>query len=88
MPCCELCLLLTMAHIKGRVEFFICYTGEYCKLLLYEVFNCCVMFQNVDDVDKENISDPVQVPLYAREIFQYYKDREVNVCKKNNNNCL
>lgn len=39
----------------------------------------CVLFPQagVDDVDKENLSDPVQVSMYAFDIFQYYKEREV-----------
>ncbi|KAL4220210.1 G2/mitotic-specific cyclin-B3 [Mactra antiquata] len=33
--------------------------------------------KDVDDVDKENLQDPVQCALYAWDIFQYYKDREM-----------
>ncbi|XP_053403016.1 G2/mitotic-specific cyclin-B3-like [Mercenaria mercenaria] len=33
--------------------------------------------QDIDDVDKENMQDPVQVALYAWDIFKYYKDREL-----------
>lgn len=32
--------------------------------------------KDVDDVDKENMQDPVQVALYAWDIFKYYKERE------------
>ncbi|KAH3809802.1 G2/mitotic-specific cyclin-B3-like [Dreissena polymorpha] len=31
---------------------------------------------DVDDVDTENLGDPVQVALYAFDIFKYYKERE------------
>ena len=31
----------------------------------------------VEDVDKENWNDPFQVGLYAFDIFNYYKEREV-----------
>lgn len=34
--------------------------------------------KNVDNVDKENNGDPVQVPQYARDIFTYYKERELS----------
>lgn len=30
----------------------------------------------IDDFDKENLMDPIQVSNYAMEIFQYMKDRE------------
>lgn len=33
--------------------------------------------KDIDDVDKENMQDPVQVALYAWDIFKYYKEREV-----------
>ncbi|KAK3598564.1 hypothetical protein CHS0354_009755 [Potamilus streckersoni] len=33
--------------------------------------------QAFDDVDKENLGDPVQVAVYAFDIFQYYKEREL-----------
>lgn len=40
-----------------------------------------INLQDIDDVDKENMHDPVQVALYAWDIFQYYKDREVQLCR-------
>lgn len=35
------------------------------------------LFQDVDDVDKENLHDVAQASLYANDIFKYYKEREV-----------
>ena len=35
------------------------------------------MLQGVDNVDEENLPDPVQVAFYAKGIFEYYKEREV-----------
>ena len=37
------------------------------------------MFQNVDNVDKENLSDPAQVANYVKDVFDYYKEREVRI---------
>ncbi|XP_041358815.1 G2/mitotic-specific cyclin-B3-like [Gigantopelta aegis] len=31
----------------------------------------------IDDIDVENLGDPVQVSFYAKDIFNYYKEREV-----------
>lgn len=33
--------------------------------------------KDVDNVDEENMKDPVQVALYAWDIFKYYKEREL-----------
>ncbi|WAR27887.1 CCNB3-like protein [Mya arenaria] len=35
------------------------------------------VLEGIDDVDKENLQDPVQVALYAFHIFEYYKEREL-----------
>jgi hypothetical protein len=32
----------------------------------------------VDDFDKETLNDPFQVSLYAMDIFNYLKEREVS----------
>jgi len=38
---------------------------------------CVQAPEGVDDVDKENMNDPIQAAMYAFNIFQYYKEREV-----------
>jgi hypothetical protein len=45
-------------------------------LVMLMIF-CEFLFKDIDDVDKENMQDPVQVALYAWDIFKYYKEREV-----------
>jgi hypothetical protein len=34
--------------------------------------------EGVDDFDKETLNDPLQVSLYAMDIFNYLKEREVS----------
>jgi hypothetical protein len=34
--------------------------------------------EGVDDFDKETLNDPFQVSLYAMDIFNYLKEREVS----------
>ncbi|XP_023214597.1 G2/mitotic-specific cyclin-B3-like, partial [Centruroides sculpturatus] len=36
----------------------------------------CKVPENVDDFDRESIHDPFCEPLYAYDIFKYYKERE------------
>ena len=33
--------------------------------------------KDYEDIDAENISDPFQVAMYANDIFNHYKEREV-----------
>ncbi|XP_046577489.1 LOW QUALITY PROTEIN: G2/mitotic-specific cyclin-B3-like [Haliotis rubra] len=33
--------------------------------------------EQIDDIDKENLGDPAQAAVYAKDIFEYYKEREV-----------
>ncbi|XP_046326729.2 G2/mitotic-specific cyclin-B3-like [Haliotis rufescens] len=33
--------------------------------------------EQIDDIDKENLGDPAQAAVYAKDIFEYYKEREL-----------
>ena len=43
------------------------------------MFACFIQHEDeIDDIDEENLGDPVQVSFYAKDIFNYYKEREVS----------